>query len=39
MEEYGTVKSIKIKEVQTGQKKRPWFVSQRKKRYKNLSQK
>ena len=40
MEEDGTVKSIKIKEVQRGQKKnRQLFASQRKVRHEKLSQK
>ena len=39
MEEYGTVKSIKIKEVQTERKKRRWFVFQWKGKQKKLSQK
>ena len=39
MEEYGTVKSIKIKEVRTEQKKRRWLVFQRKEKQKKLSQK
>ena len=34
MEEYGTVKSIKIKEVRTERKKRRWFVFQWKRKQK-----
>ena len=39
MEEYGTVKSIKIKEVQTGQKKQAMVCFSKKEGHKKLSQK